>query len=366
MAGSALSMNGSGDYITAVNAAVLNPASAITIEAWVNLSTMADNFIVSKELNAVGSYRLFVNSSGYYQFTLNGNKSVVSTVKAGTNVWEHIAASFDGSTLYLYINGIQNNSATYTPFTIQSNTNNLRVSRSFAGEYLNGEIDEFRIWNVYQNASEIKSLYLETLKGNEQGLILYYNFDEPSGIICLDKSSSGIDATIYGTTTRVSSSAPLDNVLSLVSSSGTVVANSTQNQIITLQSYGLTADTFLQNISIQSNDLIHPDFNIPVTVVVAGAAKFNLPSDSLNFANTFYGFTDTLYLTLVNTGASVLSIGSYSQLNPSFKITQWITQILPFAYKKVQVIFCPFLSRFKIGYPEFQYRKSAIPMLRYF
>ena len=60
----------------------------------------------------------------------------------------------------------------------------------YAPAYFNGQIDEFRIWNVACSASEIAGTMSHTLVGNEAGLTGYWKFDETSGTSAADSVTS--------------------------------------------------------------------------------------------------------------------------------------------------------------------------------
>jgi len=44
--------------------------------------------------------------------------------------------------------------------------------------WFNGQIDEFRVWNVARTQTQIQSNLHKTLVGNEANLVAYYNFDQ--------------------------------------------------------------------------------------------------------------------------------------------------------------------------------------------
>ena len=47
--------------------------------------------------------------------------------------------------------------------------------------WLNGKIDEIRIWNIVRTESEIRQNMNRHLNGNEPGLVAYYRMDEGKG-----------------------------------------------------------------------------------------------------------------------------------------------------------------------------------------
>ena len=67
--------------------------------------------------------------------------------------WNHLALTYNGSEIRLYINGTLVNSAAYAE-SININTNNLTMGKNFSGI-----IDEVRIWNRVLNQDEINVSY---------------------------------------------------------------------------------------------------------------------------------------------------------------------------------------------------------------
>ncbi len=108
----ALSLNGSGQYLTLVNSASLttNFTNKITIEAWIKVTatpTAAANIISSGNQN---DFSLALDNNGKIYVSIYGidvsgigafhGKSVVPL-----NAWHHIAVSYDGSTESIYLDG---------------------------------------------------------------------------------------------------------------------------------------------------------------------------------------------------------------------------------------------------------------------
>jgi hypothetical protein len=85
----------------------------------------------------------------------------VKTVPTGT--WEHVAVVLDASGARLYLNGVQvgvSTAMTMRPTSLGSTTNDWIGRSEFAvNPYLDGAIDEFRIYNRALSAAEILTLY---------------------------------------------------------------------------------------------------------------------------------------------------------------------------------------------------------------
>jgi len=72
------------------------------------------------------------------------------------NTWVHLAGTYDGATLRLYLNGVQVNSRAETG-PIATSTNPLHIGGdSIYGQYFQGRIDEVRIYNRALSAPEIQ------------------------------------------------------------------------------------------------------------------------------------------------------------------------------------------------------------------
>ncbi|MDY7002906.1 MAG: LamG domain-containing protein [Cyanobacteriota bacterium] len=64
--------------------------------------------------------------------------------------------------------------------------------------HFKGKIDELSIWNRALSDAEIESNMLDSLQGNEPGLISYWSFNEGSGNLVKDKSGNDNHGTIFG------------------------------------------------------------------------------------------------------------------------------------------------------------------------
>ena len=74
-----------------------------------------------------------------------------------TNTWAHLALTYDGANLRLYVNGTQVASQARTG-NIATSTNPLQIGGdSIYGQYFQGTIDEVRVYNVALTATQIQS-----------------------------------------------------------------------------------------------------------------------------------------------------------------------------------------------------------------
>ncbi len=93
------------------------------------------------------------------------------------NEWMHIAMSYDGNLVKLFINGDLVSSG-YFSESIGRGETGLYIGGTFDWVNFNGLIDEVRLWNVTRTGEEIKAYRYVRLNGGEQGLAGYWPMDE--------------------------------------------------------------------------------------------------------------------------------------------------------------------------------------------
>jgi hydrogenase maturation factor HypE len=73
------------------------------------------------------------------------------------NAWTHLAATYDGANLRIFVNGVQVGALAQTGNMLVS-ARTLRIGgNSVWGEYFNGVIDDVRVYNRALSAAEIQT-----------------------------------------------------------------------------------------------------------------------------------------------------------------------------------------------------------------
>jgi hypothetical protein len=151
--GRALRFDGQRDWVTIADAADLDLRDALTIEAWVNPDKLSGwRTVVIKERNGSSqAYALYASEdvprpSGYVN--IGGDyKGVTSPSSLPLNTWTHVAVTYSGSMLRLYINGVEVNRRPTSGRLVAGNAP-LRIGgNSIWGEFFDGMIDEVRIYD---------------------------------------------------------------------------------------------------------------------------------------------------------------------------------------------------------------------------
>jgi regulation of enolase protein 1 (concanavalin A-like superfamily) len=163
---SALSFSGGYDeYVDCGNAASLNITDAITISAWINTNDAGnseDNPYVTKGNNSYALRHDAGNSIGFYIYAGGSPFLVLSAVTSAFNdAWHHIAGTYDGSNMTLYINGESMANTAHTgPIDISAFNVNIGSDAAQTWMWYNGLIDDVRIYNRGLTRQEVQQVML--------------------------------------------------------------------------------------------------------------------------------------------------------------------------------------------------------------
>jgi fibronectin type 3 domain-containing protein len=158
--GKALVFNGTNARVSVPDSASLHLSTGMTLEAWVNPATVGADW---RDLIYKGNDNYYLMESSDHGGApaaggtfAGANANAFASSSLPTNTWSHVAATYDGATLRLYLNGSLVGSSAKTG-NIASSTNQLQIGGdSIYGQYFNGLIDEVRIYNAPLSAAAIQ------------------------------------------------------------------------------------------------------------------------------------------------------------------------------------------------------------------
>lgn len=172
--GGSLTFDGTNDYINMGNTSLGIDAGStqITLEAWIYPTAFISyRGIISRIASSgpFGGWMIYTDgdSGNRLGFAVNvsGIWSVLPNIGSlSTNLWYHLTGTYDGSSMKIYVNGLQSNSVS-KPGTIQyaSSLNNLVIGWNTSGpSYFPGNIAIARIYNRALSASEVLQNYNTT------------------------------------------------------------------------------------------------------------------------------------------------------------------------------------------------------------
>ena len=159
--GNALSFNGTNAKVSVPDTSTLHLTTAMTLEAWVNPSVVTSEWRDIIEKGNDNYFLMGTSSSngapGAGGFLGGMNITTVGTSPLPTNTWSHLAATYDGATLRLYVNAVEVSNASRAG-SMTTSTSPLEIGGdSLFGQYFQGLIDELRIYNTARTPSQIQS-----------------------------------------------------------------------------------------------------------------------------------------------------------------------------------------------------------------
>lgn len=166
--GQAFSLDGVNDLVLVADAPSLNPTK-VTLDAWVyikGITYTGDGMgIISKNAGGDGNQYVIQASHNFDQRfdawvqVPTGFQRLFGETRFEYNKWYHVAETYDGLTLRIYINGELDGSMVVSGEIVRT-TQPVRIGKAYAdGNYFNGLIDEPEIYNRALSADEIKAIY---------------------------------------------------------------------------------------------------------------------------------------------------------------------------------------------------------------
>jgi hypothetical protein len=158
--GKALSFNGSSSSVVVNDSVSLHLTNGMTLEAWVYPTALGnwneiiykgdDDFFLEAATPQTAGPAVGLGSTGTYPMLSAANPLAL-------NAWTHVAGTYDGSTLRIYINGVLSASVARTG-AIDPSTYALTIGAdTMHGSYYGGLIDEVRIYNRALSATEVQT-----------------------------------------------------------------------------------------------------------------------------------------------------------------------------------------------------------------
>ncbi len=310
---SSLSFSGSSSaYAQIPNAPELNPTTSITLEAWIYPTTWRTNIyegsIITKEISSGnGGYILRCGAGGKLSFAL-GIGSTFQELATTTNVltlnqWQHVAATYDGSTMRIFRNGIEIGTKAQTgPINVSSNRVEIGRNYAYTDRYFTGRIDEARIFNVALDAATIQTWYNKTVNNthaNYPNLVGYYEFDNTSNPL-VTYATVGTNGTVATATYVTNCVSPFNSAN--IGTPSFITAIHPLPQYNTVMYPVVPGDTLAQILRVN----VKPFLAGNLTQVVVSTNGTTNPAD-ISRARLWYTGTSTTFSTATPFGTPVLN-----------------------------------------------------------
>ncbi|MEN6428863.1 MAG: LamG-like jellyroll fold domain-containing protein [Phycisphaerales bacterium] len=183
--GGALRFDGSDDSVACGNNAVLDLTTGLTVAAWVKAeradATAQETLVVKS-----GAYSLAIQSSNVvfavYSDSAAAWKVVQFPVGAGFNgAWHHVAGTFDGSTLALYVDGALQGSTAYAGAIASRPANSLSLG-SDGVKFYQGTLDDVHVYSRALSLAEVGQI---GVGGSVLNLVARWQLDGPGSQVAI-------------------------------------------------------------------------------------------------------------------------------------------------------------------------------------
>lgn len=220
---SAMQFDGSSSYVGIANSPDINTYSSSsilknrTVALWFKANDVSTRQVLYEEGAGVNGFSIYIEGGYLYVHGWESNTTWTSTpirTSISPNTWYNAAFVYnanatDGQYFKGYLNG------NYFGSTSDINASNgmnphsgdINIGRSdgirfpdnntYSGNYFNGEIDEFKLWNRSLTSEEVfNEQFSHVVSSNE---IVYYNFNNDSGTNVVDEAGGDNPGTASGT-----------------------------------------------------------------------------------------------------------------------------------------------------------------------
>ena len=205
----ALSFDGVDDQVlgTASSSLDVSSTNKLTISAWVrpiaNTQSGVDMIFAHTDNEVWYQYALGMDAnnklyflSGTGNFESGGSNYSNTALTMGE--WTYVVMTYDGSAVRLYINGALDFTHEVVDQFPDGYKGEFLIGNVYGSSPFQGDIDEVSIWDRALSSNEISNYFSSKPNTTEQGLVGYWNFDEGSGDLLSDQTSSGSDGAISG------------------------------------------------------------------------------------------------------------------------------------------------------------------------
>ncbi len=285
----------------------------VTLEGWFKFDVNNVGFpmLIGEAFSGDGKITFCIHKQGNNLnagFYLNGWTVVTSASTIQYNTWMHIAATYDQTSIKIYINGNLDASLN-TNASLPIGSESWYIGKRWdANDFFRGVMDEIRVWNVARSQAQIQASMNSTVPTNSTGLRAYYKLDESAGTSPADATGNGYNGTLTnGSTWQVPSTSILGGSGATFSWSPggqttnaiTATSSGTYTAVVTSAS-GCSSAPVSSSIIIggvaSSNQTVCPGLlPSPITLTnYSGSIQWQTSNDNVTFTNIAGQTTATL------------------------------------------------------------------------
>jgi hypothetical protein len=204
----ALTFDGVDDWVHLPAAAGGANDSAFSVELWFRSTSNTGNMF--EVYNSGGSADRFLSLNGgsvcFYVYAAGAVQICTTATSYGDAAWHHAAGTLGAGGTHLYVDGALAASNASTTSSSFGTDTDFRLGTGHTGfvsalVYLQGALDEVRVWSIERSASDISANYRQEIDPATAGLQGYWRLDgSGSTSTATDSTASGNDGTLMNYT----------------------------------------------------------------------------------------------------------------------------------------------------------------------
>jgi hypothetical protein len=163
--------DGTNDYIDVEDRLDIDPNN-FTISAWIkrDAADSGTKSIVSKRNTSftTGFDLRIIDDNRIQVYWKNGTNQILPSITSiPDDEWHHIAVTYDGSTLYIYIDGVLDNFQAKTPpLTVDESFVIGAAGKGTLTQFFRGNIDEVRVWDATLTVDQLRFIMNQEIEDN--------------------------------------------------------------------------------------------------------------------------------------------------------------------------------------------------------
>jgi hypothetical protein len=158
----ALDFDGTDDYLDIADNAVLNITTNITVAGWIKLDILDTYQKVYSSGTQSNAWEFGISNTNEITFTELFIADNLSDTSLSADLWYHVAfvkSGDSGANIAFYLNGVADGTASVGSVSTPSGSKKIGRRGDISSDYINGRIDEVRVYNRALSAAEITALY---------------------------------------------------------------------------------------------------------------------------------------------------------------------------------------------------------------
>lgn len=201
--GHALSFDGVDDYVASSTGLDLGGNDKATISAWVKHSTATLTTKQALVYKGFAQFETFVDNTNRIRVYMQNNSawhsSISSPVYTDWDTWHLVTVTYDGANVKIYRDGALVATSGSETGNFPSSTSPFWIGKNSSGvDYINGSIDDARLYNRALSAAEVLKLYNLQSSCTEpaaSNLVGHWAMNETTGAAITDTSGNGNNGT---------------------------------------------------------------------------------------------------------------------------------------------------------------------------